>query len=217
MAELVTAVKDSVNNIKERRPGIGWVRGDKAEIELESVRKDDVYSWVREKLVGKWTCTFETYLITKERTFEKGTVVRQASIEIHPGTRKLDITFSQLESDLFSNRVFNLVGSGLSNHGNSHHLTIFGTYEQKVRSGVKSISGRDEIVMPILYALKFHIGRQINEVDEMAGAWYDLENVVVRSIYINLSQNADKKRFAKYIETLRSDNPALELVWKRNK
>src|SRR5581483_3230058 len=74
--------------------------------------RDDVYSIVRRKLVGEWTCTFSTVLLKDNGTVDSGDVIRTASIGIDPTTKKLSITFSQLDSDLFRSRVFNLVGAG---------------------------------------------------------------------------------------------------------
>jgi hypothetical protein len=165
--------------------------------------------------VGDWICTFETVLLTEAGSVEKGEVIRIASMGIDPMTKKLFLKFSQLESDLFTNRVFNLVGSGLDQRSNSYHLTIFGTYEQKVKKNVRSIAGRDEVVMPILYSLKFHIADAEQTIEEMEGTWYDLENVIVRSIMVNLRSNAEKNKFKKFIDDNRIANPGLLLTWKR--
>lgn len=174
---------------------------------------DDVYSIVRRKLVGDWTCTFSTVLLN-DGAVDEGEVVRMAKIGIDPTTKKLLITFSQLESDLFKNRVFNLVGAGIDRTNNSYHLTIFGTYEQIMQKDVESISGRSEVIMPVLYSLKFYAAEN-TDVNEMEGSWYDLENVVVRTILVNLRTAAEKSRFKKYIDETRIANPGLPLAWRR--
>jgi hypothetical protein len=177
---------------------------------------DDVYSIVRRKLVGYWTCTFSTVLLKDDGTVDNGQVVRNARIGIDPTTKKLAITFSQLDGDLFKNRAFNLVGAGVNRTDNSYHLTIFGTYDQVVQDDVESISGRREVIMPVLYSLKF-FAVEDSSVDEMEGSWYDLENVVVRTILANIRTAAEKNKFKKYIDETRIANPGLPLTWRRNR
>ncbi len=204
--ELASVVKESINDIARRKPGIGWVRGDKALdpnlykelVQSKESALDDIYSWVRRKLVGIWVCTFEAVLLNSKGTFEIGTVVREASVQIDKNTRKLDIVFAQAESDLFSNRRFSVVGSSISPRANLYNLTIFGTYEQRVKPGTVSLSGNEEVVMPILYSLKFFIANETEDVNEMTGTWYDLDNVVIRSIMINLN-GAERSKFKKWI------------------
>jgi hypothetical protein len=175
---------------------------------------DDIYSVLRKKLVGNWSCNFESVLLKERGNFEVGTVVRTATIGIQPTTRKLSITFSQFESDLFSTRTFNLVGSAIDQRGDRYNLTIFGEYDQLVQPDIESISGRQEVVMPVLYSLHFYLDEN-EEVRTMEGLWFDLENVVVRMIEANLSNSATKERFKRYIDETRIVNPGLPLRWVR--
>lgn len=174
---------------------------------------DDIYSEIRKKLVGKWECTFDTVLL-KDRSFETGTVERTASIRIHPTTRKLSVSFNQVESDFFLTRTFNLVGSAIDQRGDRYNLTIFGEYDQRVQTGLRSISGRQEVVMPVLYSLHFYLDEK-EQINQMDGLWFDLENVILRMIEENLSNVSARDKFKRYIDEARKENPGLPLKWKR--
>jgi hypothetical protein len=138
--------------------------------------KEDILSPIRQKLVGIWEVRAQTWKLDRSEIVAAD-VVTHCTIGIEDVGRKLILHFDITDSDIYADQSLDITNVMIAFVGEPKKLIYFQDQELTLRTPIGSGSAQIATArFPFLGVLNIHYRN--NEINEMSGLWYDIDNSV---------------------------------------
>lgn len=138
---------------------------------------DDVYSWLRKKLVGAWNIQLESWHYAENDNWDRCWMIYTADLSIQPKDEKLVAVINQRGHELFEDRDFKTSIVHVEEHAGSYRIVCTFMMKQTVRSEFIATLPTHEYSMTIL--MVFNLATNAKDaIGSLNGYWYDVDNVM---------------------------------------
>lgn len=138
--------------------------------------REDILTPLRKKLVGNWEVRAQTWAIEGD-TIALRSTTSTCTITIEDIGRKLIMHFEIRESDIFADQDINITHITLSYSGEPRQLIYFHEFDLLLNDPIGEGSAKiTKYTFPFLGIL--NISSKADEIKEMHGRWYDINNTV---------------------------------------
>jgi hypothetical protein len=178
---------------------------------------DDIYSGLREKLVGVWSVQYELAPGQTRITPLTRIPAMPCAIEVNPETKKLEIHFDIRNHALFEDgeqviQTIALVHDVNNRYSMSYYYSIKRSLNLSVSQHILSEDDDEstcsELDVEIFAALSFEDVRASKTIDEFSGKWFDLNGNLIRlfSLVSEIQDHGrDKEMYKKRLSDARID------------
>ena len=167
---------------------------------------EDIYSRLREKLVGTWQVQYELYPGQNRIDLKRpGPVV--CNILVNDATKKLELQFTNADDPLFVDTKQIIQGIALRHEADnrytmSYHYKRTNALGPLISAHLLSEDGdsaQSELVVEIFATLAFEDAAPGSKIQELKGQWFDLNGNLIRffSIVSEVDEHADDRELFK--------------------